>query len=83
MSITAGDVRRLLGAGDTDAVLVLIEGHTEIIPAEELTFPAYRGALQVASRQELVARTGTTDLSDHELEEQAANLDVAVRNLGG
>lgn len=83
MSIAADDVRRLLGAGDTNAVLVLIEGHTEIITAEQLTSPAYRGALQVASRRELVARTGTADLSDRELEEQAENLDVAVRNLGG
>jgi hypothetical protein len=83
MTIAAEDVRRLLDAGDTDAVLVLIEGHTEIVPAEELTSPPYRGALRVASRAEIIARTGTADLSDHELEEQAENLDVAVRNLGG
>ena len=83
MSIAADDVRRLLSAGDADAVLVLIEGRTEIIPAEELTSPAYRGALRVASRDEVIARTGTVDLSDHELAEQAESLDVAVRNLGG
>lgn len=83
MTIAADDVRRLLGAGDTDAVLVLIEGRTEIIPAEELTSPAYRGALRVASRDEVIAWTGTAELSDRELEEQAENLDVAVRNLGG
>lgn len=83
MTIAAGDVRQLLGAGDTDAVLVLIEGHTEVIPAEELTSPAYRGALRVASREEVIARTGTADLSDHELAEQAESLDVAIRNVGG
>ena len=83
MTIAADDVRRLLGADDTDAVLVLVEGHTDIIPAKELTSPAYRGALRVASRDEIIARTGTADLSDHELAEQAESLDVAVRNLGG
>jgi hypothetical protein len=74
---------RLLGAGDTDAVLVLIEGRTEIIPAEELTSPAYRGALRVASRKEVIAPTGRADLSDREIAEQAESLDVAVRNVGG
>jgi hypothetical protein len=83
MTIAADDVRRLLGADETDAVLVLVEGHTDIIPAEELTSPAYRGALRVASRDEIIARTGKADLSDHELAEQAESLDVAVRNLGG
>ncbi|MGC2652718.1 MAG: hypothetical protein WA317_03740 [Mycobacterium sp.] len=83
MSIAADDVRRLLGAGDTDAVLVLIEGHTEILSAQELTSPAYRGALRVASREEVIARTGRADLSDRELAEQAESLDVAVRNVGG
>lgn len=83
MSIGADDVRRLLGARDTDPVLVLIEGHTEIIPAEELTSPAYCGALVVASPDEVIARTGRADLSDRELAEQAESLDVAVRNLGG
>jgi hypothetical protein len=82
MSIAADDVRRLL-AGDTDALLVLIEGQIKVIAAEELESPAYRGALRIVSRQEVISQNGRADLSDRELAEQAESLDVAVRNLGG
>jgi hypothetical protein len=83
MSIEADDVRRLLSAGDRGAVMVLIAGQIKIIAAEEIESPAYRGALQVVSREQLISQNGTADLSDHELAEQAESLDVAVRNLGG
>jgi hypothetical protein len=83
MSIAADDVRQLLDAGDTDALLVLIEGQIKIIAADELESPAYRGALRVVSREELISQNGKADLSDRELAEQAESLDVAVRNLGG
>jgi hypothetical protein len=83
MSIAADDVRRLLDADDTDALLVLIEGQIKIIAPDELESPAYRGALRVVSREELISQNGKTDLSDRELAEQAESLDVAVRNLGG
>ena len=81
--ITADDVRRLLAAGDPDAVLVLIEGRTEVVPAADLDTDPYRGALRVASREELMARAGGAELSERELAEHAANLDAAVTNLGG
>ncbi|MDT5206853.1 MAG: hypothetical protein QOD34_3489 [Mycobacterium sp.] len=83
MSIAADDVRRLLDAGDTDALLVLIEGQIKIIAPDELDSPAYRGALRVISREELISQNGKADLSDRELAEQAESLDVVVRNLGG
>ena len=53
------------------------------MPPAELESPPYRGALQVASRQEIVERTGAVNVSERELTEQVENLNAAVRNLGG
>ncbi|MGV0904924.1 hypothetical protein [Mycobacterium novum] len=82
-NISADHVRRLLAADEGDAVLVLIEGRLEIVPAEKLTSATYRGALRVASRDEIIERTGGGGpVSERDLEEQAEALDTAVRNLG-
>jgi hypothetical protein len=75
-------VKQLLAAQD-DAVLVLIEGRTEVIAQAETDSPQYRGALQIVSRSDLIKRTGGADISDHELAEQAALLDSTVSELGG
>jgi hypothetical protein len=82
MTISSEDVRRLLRA-EMSAVLVLLEGRTEVVAANELDSDAHRGALEVISRQDLLKRTGGTELSEHELAEQAAALDTAVSELGG
>jgi NADH dehydrogenase len=82
MVISADDVKRLLQAQD-DAVLVLIEGRTEVIAQAETDSSQYRGALEVVSRRELVKRSGGVDLSEHEIAEQAALLDATVSELGG
>jgi replication-associated recombination protein RarA len=82
MLISADDVKQLLAAQD-DAVLVLIEGRTEVIAQAETDSPQYRGALQIVSRADLIKRTGGADISDHELAEQAAILDSTVSELGG
>jgi NADH dehydrogenase len=82
MVISADDVKRLLQAQD-DAVLVLIEGRTEVITEAETDSSQYRGALQVVSRRDLVKRTGGVDLSEHEIAEQAALFDTMVSELGG
>ncbi|ASW90442.1 hypothetical protein [Mycobacterium marseillense] len=82
MTIGADDVRRLL-ASQEDAALVVVEGRAAVVTPEELNSAEYRGALQIATRQELVQRIGRTELSDRELAEQAEDLDTAVRNLGG
>lgn len=83
MTIGADDVRQLLASQDADTALVVIEGRAAVIAASELNSAEYRGALQVATRQELVQRVGHAELSDRELAEQAEELDTAVRNLGG
>jgi hypothetical protein len=83
MIVTPDDVKRLLQDDDPEAVLVLIEGRTEVIRQRETDSPQYRGALQVVSRDELVKQVGGTELSDHDLAEQAARLDATVSELGG
>ncbi|MDT5147427.1 MAG: hypothetical protein QOC58_2072 [Mycobacterium sp.] len=83
MTVGAEDVRRLLAAESADAVLVLIEGRVEVVAPADLESPDYRGALQIATREDVVQRTGGAELSDREVAEQAEDLDSAVRNLGG
>lgn len=79
--ITAEDVRHLLAA-DQDAVLVVIEGRVDIVAPSSLDTDAYRGALQLITRADVVAGRGE-ELSDREVAEQAAALDSALSELGG
>ncbi|OBG96264.1 hypothetical protein A5697_21970 [Mycobacterium sp. E3251] len=82
MNVNADDVRRLLAAEDEHAALVAIEGRIDVASPAELDAPDYRGALQIATRQEVLERAGGTQLSERELAEQAEELDTALRNLG-
>ncbi len=81
--ITRDDVRHLL-EGDSDSVLVLVEGAHR---GRRAGRPRHRrlpgGALQVITRAELVEQAGSEQLSDRELVEQAALLETAVAELGG
>ena len=80
--ISADDVRRLLNADEKDAILVVIEGRADVIGAGRLASADYRGALEVTTRDDLVQRIGESP-SDREIDEQAAQLDTAVSELGG
>ncbi len=80
--ISTEDVRTLLQSEERDAVLVVVEGRAEVIGAGRLASADYRGALEVVSRDDLVQRIGDAP-SDREIEEQAAQLDTAVSELGG
>jgi NADH dehydrogenase len=82
MTIGAADLRRLLDT-DGEAVLVLIEGRTEVVTAAQLGSERYRGALEIISRDELLKRTGGAAPDGRWLEEQAAALTTAVDELGG
>lgn len=82
MSISPDHVRRLLAA-DADAVLVLVEGRVEVVSAEELAGPDYRGALEVISRGDLQNRLGDGEPSEREVAEQAAALAAALDEQGG
>jgi hypothetical protein len=83
MTIGADDVRRLLASQDADTALVVIECRAAVVSPADLDSAEYRGALQVATREELLQRVGHAELSDREVAEQAEELDTAVRNLGG
>ncbi|EFG79100.1 hypothetical protein HMPREF0591_0997 [Mycobacterium parascrofulaceum ATCC BAA-614] len=82
MTVSADDVRRLLDSHDERAVLVAIEGRVDVASPAELDTADYRGALQIATRQEVLERAGGAQLSERELAEQAEELDTALRNLG-
>ncbi|OCB46321.1 hypothetical protein A5677_03950 [Mycobacterium malmoense] len=82
MTVSADDVRRLLDSHDERAVLVAIEGRVDVASPAELDTADYRGALRIATRQEVLERAGGAQLSERELAEQAEELDTAIRNLG-
>ena len=82
MTISSEDVRRLLQSDDSDSVLVLVEGRTEVIGAGQLASDQYRGALEIISRDDLANRLGDAP-SEHDVAEQAALLDAAVSEMGG
>lgn len=82
MTISADDVRALLAA-DNDAVLVVVEGRAAVVSAADLESEQYRGALQVATRAELIDRAGGSQLSEREVLELANALDSAVSEMGG
>lgn len=83
MTVQVDDVRRLVAHEDSEAAMVLIQGRVEVKTPAELDSPDCRGALHIASRQEVLDRAGASELTDRELAEQAETLDTAVRNLGG
>lgn len=83
MTISGDDVRRLLASDASDAVLVLVQGHTEVVPGDQLESDRYRGALQVVSRADLLSQVDGAQLSEHEMAEEAAKLESAIANLGG
>jgi hypothetical protein len=80
--ISTDDVRRLLLSTEPDAVLVLVEGRSEVIAGSQLGSDEYRGALEVISRDDLARRLGDAP-SEHDVAEQASLLDSAVSELGG
>jgi hypothetical protein len=80
-TITIDHVRALLDAGP-GAIIGLIEGRVEVIGAEQTDTDDYRGALEVITRDDLADRLGQ-DPDDSELAEQADQLSMAARTLGG
>lgn len=82
MTVGVDDVRRLLACQEPEGALVVLEGRIEVATPAELDLPEYRGALQVATRQQVVQRAGGDELSDRQVAEQAEELDAAVRKLG-
>lgn len=80
-TVTADELRALLSDPHGTA-LVLVEGRVEVAHAGGSDGDEHQGALEVISRDELLARVGE-DAADAELVEQAAALTAAVQQLGG
>jgi hypothetical protein len=80
--ITPEQVETLLSSDADDPTLIVTGGAATVVPASELDTERYRGAVEVISRQDLVARLGGDTLSRHGLEEIAARLDSMVTRLG-
>jgi hypothetical protein len=76
--ISVEDVRRLLESDRPDATLMIIGGRP-VIAGEG----GAEGGLSVISRAELLSQAGDRVHSPEGLEEVAAELDVAVEQLGG
>ncbi|QIJ61105.1 hypothetical protein [Streptomyces sp. JB150] len=80
--ITSEHVKALLESDADEPVLVVVAGAAAVVPASALTDERWRGAAEVISREDLVARLDTDDASGRDLEAIAARLDVAVTQLG-
>lgn len=83
MTVKASDLRELLASDLPDPNLVLIEGRIEVVQVDDLDTDAFRGAMLLLSRAELLARGVDEDSPDTELERQAATISTAVNELGG
>jgi hypothetical protein len=79
--ISTSHVQQLLESDQPDATLVLIEGRVEVIGAHSDS-AAYRGALTVISRDDLIERIGETPC-EHDLVAQTSALDAAITEMGG
>ncbi|MFT7837529.1 hypothetical protein Q5530_15410 [Saccharothrix sp. BKS2] len=83
MTVKGSDLRELLASSTPDPTLVLVEGGLHIVQVDDLDTDAYRGALLLVSRQELLARGVDENSPDEVLEQQAAAVSTAVNQLGG
>ncbi|MFI8193633.1 hypothetical protein ACIF8T_33475 [Streptomyces sp. NPDC085946] len=80
--ITAEHIRDLLESDADDPRLVVVSGAAAVVPAAELETDRYRGAMEVVSRRDLLARLGTGEASRPDPAEIAARLDATVTRLG-
>ena len=83
MTVKGSDLRELLASSVPDPTLVLLEGRLHIVQVDDLDTDAYRGALLLVSRQELLSRGVGEDSPDEVLEQQAAAVSTAVAEMGG
>lgn len=80
--ITSEQIKALLESDADDPTLVIAAGAVVVVPASALVTDRYRGAMEVISRQDLVAQLGTDIPSRLGLDEIAARLDTTLRQLG-
>ncbi len=81
--ITEEHVRDLLRPRADNPTLVVLQGRAQVVPAAELGTDRYRGALEVASADDLARRIGSRTPSDQDIAALASTLDATVTELGG
>jgi hypothetical protein len=81
VTVHGEDLRRLLDSALPDPALVRLGGRVVVVPIDDLDTDQYRGALLVMSRDELLNRTGSADLSDAELARIAATYCVTADDV--
>lgn len=79
-TITSDHVRSLLR--NEDGFIALVDGHVDVVVAAQLDSDAFRGAVEVISRDDLVKRLGD-DPTDEQVAQLADALTVAVQQAGG
>jgi uncharacterized membrane protein len=72
-------LRRLLDSDLQEPVLVLSEGHAEVVPAADQE----RAGFAVVSRTEFLHQAGKSTFTDAELDQQAITLSTSLAKLGG
>jgi predicted Zn-dependent protease with MMP-like domain len=82
-TVEARDVRRLLESNVREPTLVLLAGTPQVVSAADLETDDYRGAMVIATQQDLVDQFDGSDISEREVERVAANLNVEINTLGG
>jgi len=80
--ITPEHVMALLESDADEPTLVVVSGAAAVVPASALATDECRGAIEVISREDLVAQLGTDVASGHDLEAIAARLDADVTRVG-
>jgi len=83
MPVPVENLKLLLQSARPDATLVLVEGSYVVAGRDELGSAALRGALAVATKDELLERVGGWPVTERDLEEASATLSSAVDNRGG
>ncbi|MDQ2586005.1 hypothetical protein [Saccharothrix yanglingensis] len=83
MTVTAAHLRELLASPLPDSALVLLEGRVEVVQQDDLDTDAYRGALVLVTKTELLDRGVGDESTEAELEQQATAIQTAVTELGG
>ncbi|GHB51167.1 hypothetical protein GCM10010347_21140 [Streptomyces cirratus] len=82
-TVTPDHVRALLEhAAGEERVLIVIQGRVEVVAAARLRDPAYEGALEVASTQDLDAMSALSPPQKADPEILASVLQAAISRLG-
>jgi hypothetical protein len=81
MTVSRDDLRELLDSSEEQPLLVLCAGRVSVIAASAIGSSDFAGAVELATREEILSRAGTA-IDDDELGRLAAQLDIEVGQRG-